>query len=389
MATALDYLRWRGDLKIGGNHPFNSVDAALLASIIYLPFDETAVGHTLAEISEEIKHHTLLFRKVKDEAKTELDLLPLCDRLGSLKLLDWVDKFETNPVPIQFSAGTFRLTDHKIVVVYRGTDSSMVGWKEDFYMNYQHTITGQDIAATYLKEVAKKFPDDDIYVTGHSKGGNFALYASAYVTEDVQDRIIQVTNFDGPGFYYNVLNSDGYKRILPKMKTYIPEGSTFGIMLDHTERVLVVKSVYPRAAQHDPRRWSVGRNSFVLGKELQPASRIMRHALIEINDIIPAKARRQAYYTLFDTFEQANINDVNQISLSSLKGTLRLGRVYYALDPETRRVFNIMLAQIWQAYRKNLNLPFMESKYRNMPISNDSYKKQLFYEFYSKEFYEK
>ena len=133
--------------------------------------------------------------------------------LGNVEILNWTNRLEKDPYPLQFTAATFRLNANTILIVYRGTDSSIIGWNEDMTMNYMPKIYGQDVAADYLREMAEEFPNDKIYLTGHSKGGNYAEYALSVVEPELQDRIIKAISFDGPGFFGKVWRSPGFVRL--------------------------------------------------------------------------------------------------------------------------------------------------------------------------------
>lgn len=381
MAGPLDYLRWRGDLTFTET-PFNSVDASLLASLIYLPVDKSAAGHTLKEVAEKLHHLPSFQHQMHDETGKEIWLLPFSPRLCNIKILNWTNRMEKKPHPLQFTAAAFRILPDTIVISYRGTDSSMIGWNEDMIMNYTPEVYGQNVATAYLKQIAEKYPQDRIYLVGHSKGGNFAQYALSAIDPAIQDRVILAYSFDGPGFFYKVFNSPGFKRTQSKMKTYLPEGSIIGTMLDHPERVLIVKSSAPMKDQHDPRRWKVGRDSFVLADGLTAGARILRHSLIQFNHSIPEEKRSELFTALFDAFENSDINDVNQITTHKLLGTYRFGRVILSLDPELRKIFNSMFTDIWKTYRTNFSLPFTESIYQSYPNSNDSSHAPVFFEFY-------
>ncbi|RVU71506.1 MULTISPECIES: DUF2974 domain-containing protein [Lactobacillus] len=383
MANSLEYLRWRGDLSFS-EKPFNSVDAALLASLIYLPGDESAVGHTFAEVAEQLRKLPSFQHQMHDETGTEVFLLPHSPRLGNLEILDWTNRLETAPHPLQFTAATFRLTDKTILISYRGTDSTMIGWQEDMVMNYTPEVYGQNVAASYLNRIANDFPNDRIYLVGHSKGGNFAQYALSAVRPEIQDRVIKALNFDGPGFYHKVFTSPGFKLILPKLKTYLPEGSIIGAMLDHPERTLIIKCDASMTDQHDPRRWRVGRDSFVLADGLSTGARIIRHSLIHFNHSIPDAKRGKMFSALFNAFENLDISDVNQLTAHKLLGTYRLSKVLMSLDPELRKIFNTMFTDIWETYRKSNNVPFTstEYQYQDYPKSSDSKKAPIFFEFY-------
>lgn len=381
MATSLDYLRWRGDLTFK-EKLFNSVDASLLASLVYLPVDKSAAGHTLAEVAKRLHDLPSFKKQMHDETGAEIWLLPHSPRFGKIEILDWTTKMQKDPHPLQFSAAAFRITDSIIAISYRGTDSSMIGWSEDMNMNYMPEIYGQNVAAKYLLSIAQKYPNDQIYLLGHSKGGNFAQYALSVASPQLQERIIKAISFDGPGFFHQVYTSQGFKKAINKMKTYLPESSIIGTMLDHPERVLIVKSDASMRDQHDPRRWKVGRDSFVLAEGLTTGARILRHALIHFNHSIPDSKRGEMFSALFDALESSDIKDVSQLTAHKLLGTYRFSRIIFSLNPDLRQIFTSIFSDVWNSYRHNLNLPFVNGEFRYYPKSNDSSIAPIFFEFY-------
>lgn len=383
MAGILDYLRWRGDLTFD-QFKFNSLDAGLLASIIYLPVDPSAVGHNLKEVAQSLQKLASFKEQMDELTKEELSLLPYADRIGQIEILDWVNRHEKTPHPLQFTAAAFRITDDSICVAYQGTDSSMIGWQEDMHMNFMPEIYGQNVAANYLSKIAERFPKDKIYLVGHSKGGNFAQYALGAVSPEIQARVIKAYNFDGPGFYPSVFNDPGFQNVMDKMKTYLPESSVIGTMLDHPEPVLIIKSSYPMKQQHDIRLWSVGRDSFVMAEGLSNGARILRHALIHFNHTIPENKRSEMIAAVFDAFENSEISDVSQLTAHKLLGTYRLSKVIMSLDPATRSLITSMFNDIWNTYRANANLPFIDGEFQHYPKSNDSRKAPVFFQFYDR-----
>ena len=381
MAGPLDYLRWRGDLSFK-EKPFNSVDASLLSSIAYLPADSSATNHTLGEVAEKLRNLSSFQHQMYAETATEVMLLPESPRIGNIKILDWTDRLEKEPHPLQFTAATFLIDTKTIAVVFRGTDGTMIGLNEDMGMNYLPEIYGQEVAAKYLTEIAHKFSDQQIYLLGHSKGGNFAQFALSAVEPEIQKRVIKAISFDGPGFFHKVYTSPGFTSSMSKMKTYIPQNSIFGAMLDHPEQTLVVKSTVPMRNQHDPRRWSVGRDSFTLADGLSSSSRVIRHALINFNNSIPDQERNDAFSDLFEAFENYDIDELNQLTSNKIVGTYRFGRAFLSLEPQERKLLTQVLSNIWNSYKKNMTLPLMASNYDLYPKSNDSNKAPVFYEFY-------
>ena len=91
MAGSLDYLRWRGDLTFK-EKPFNSIDASLLASLVYLPVDKSAAGHTLSEVAERLHDLPSFQHQMHDETGEEIWLLPKSPRLGDIKILNWTNR---------------------------------------------------------------------------------------------------------------------------------------------------------------------------------------------------------------------------------------------------------------------------------------------------------
>ncbi|WP_297815063.1 Mbeg1-like protein [uncultured Lactobacillus sp.] len=372
MPKLLDYIRWRGDLSFEVE-PFNSVDAALFAHLIYLPYDSSVGGHKIGEASKR-----LLFKRTKPYQlnkmdTTELELMPLSDRYRKMEILDWTDYMQKKPA-VQFTAATTRLNKNTIIVAFRGTDGSMIGLNEDVDMSYQPQIVGQSIAADYLKSVAKKYPHDFIYTVGHSKGGNLAAYAASALPIADQDRIIKAFSFDGPGFMRSTYSSPSFQRVLPKLITYVPEESIFGMMLDHPERTLVVRSNAKMLKQHDPRRWRVARNGFVLAPGLTNSSRIIRHSFISWNTQIPREKRESLWLALFSALENEKITEFNQLTANKLRGAIQFSHAYLSLDPEVRLVANEIISDIAATAREHINIPFVNKAKILEPLGNDSSK---------------
>lgn len=93
MSGTLDYLRWRGDLTFK-EKPFNSVDASLFSSFIYLPVDPSAKGHTLAEVAEKLRVLPSFQVQMHDETGAQIWLLPKSPRLGNVEILNWTNRLD-------------------------------------------------------------------------------------------------------------------------------------------------------------------------------------------------------------------------------------------------------------------------------------------------------
>lgn len=372
MSKLLDYIRWRGDLSFK-HAKFNSLDAAFFASIVYLPFNSSFTNHSLGEISKRLYLEKNSNSELSNTENLELNLIPLSARFSNIKVLDWTSTFKKNP-PVQFAAMTIELDSDTILISIRGTDGSIIGLNEDIDMSYSPEITGQGIAAEYVNRIALRYPSKKIIIVGHSKGGNFAAYSASTLSISDQNRVIKVYSFDGPGFMKSTYSTPNFKNILPKLITYVPEGSLFGIMLDHPERVLVVKSDAQMWKQHNLNTWSVARNGFVLASGLTNASRIFRHSLITWNTKIPREKREALWLSLFSEFENKDIVSINQLNSSVLHGVFQLSSAYRSFDSETRSIANNMLLSFSENIKKNINIPFINKASLLKPLGNDSSK---------------
>lgn len=369
MGKILDYVRWRGDLTLD-REPFNSLDAGLFAAFAYLPFDPSVKGHTLEAATKRLIQKKTLIHSDKLEA----ELVNLSNRYKNMHFLDWSHLSQKKP-PVQFTAMTIELDSETILVAYRGTDGSMVGLNEDVDMSYQPEIFGQSVAADYLDKMAQAYPDKKIYTVGHSKGGNFAAYALYAASPSLQDRVIKAYSFDGPGFMKEMYNQIEFQRVIPKMMTYVPEGSIFGMMLDHPERVIVVKSRMKHLMkQHNPLHWEVARNSFVMAPGLSNASRIIRSTFISWNTKIPREKREAFWLAFFTALESQKITEASQLTINKIRGAIQFSHAYLALDPDARLIANEIISDITATARQYINLPFLSHNEHLEPLGNDSSK---------------
>ena len=199
MANIIDYLNWRGDLTFS-QVPLNEIDSLILSRISYFPFDNLFQGEEKITIEKAYKR----FKKEKDKTVLQIDDLELfpavagCARYKDLVLLDYINKIEPKEEK-QFSAITICLPNNLLYVSFRGTDNTLIGWKEDFNMSFSSHVPSQKDSKVYLDDIANKY-EGDIIVGGHSKGGNLAVYAATFCNDETKKRIKVIYNEDGPGF---------------------------------------------------------------------------------------------------------------------------------------------------------------------------------------------
>lgn len=168
----------------------------------------------------------------------------------------------------QFSAVSFDLDNHTRFIAFRGTDGSIVGWKEDFNMAFSAPIPAQQRAVEYLMLLAKEC-DCELYVGGHSKGGNLAVYAASFVDDTILAQIRQIYNYDGPGLSDQVNAEKAYQRLGAKVRTILPKASMIGMLLFQSKDYTIIESDAISIMQHSPFYWHVLSNQFVRGTRSQ------------------------------------------------------------------------------------------------------------------------
>lgn len=283
MADIFDYMKWRDDLSFNQDS-LNEVDAMLLARLTYLPFelaatDMTKETLTLSELAKELLLVKDIRKKVfMREDYPMLKLLAKSERFGSVKVFGYENTIDEES-QTQFSAVTYQIDGGTYFVAFRGTDSTLVGWKEDFNMTFLCPVPAQALAVQYVNRMCQDFKNN-IIVGGHSKGGNLAIYGSAFCQKDIQDRIEIIYNFDGPGFMEEVLDREEYDRIRDRIKTFLPQSSIAGLLLNREEETTIIRSnEVINVMQHDTFSWKIEKNHFLYTTSLSDSSKIIDSTL--------------------------------------------------------------------------------------------------------------
>ena len=318
MGNIFDYLTWRGDLTFTQDPP-NAVDALIFSTLTYVGYGETAqrppeTAASLRRCAEEF--FALENPESRVRSKKDMELLRCAAataRFGQCGLCLYrsvlLPEQET-----QFAAMTFLLDDGSMFLVYRGTDNTLVGWKEDFNMTFQQTIPAQRLAQEYIREAALAHTAP-MRVAGHSKGGNLAVFAAARCSPTVRKRILTVYNNDGPGFTKYMIGDPGYNAIVPRIQTYIPQSSVIGMLLEHEEPFIVIRSKSVGIMQHDPYSWEVEGPHFLPVQEVTESSQFLDATIKNWFAGMTNRERNQlveVLYGLLTTGEVENAADIFQ-----------------------------------------------------------------------------
>ena len=369
MSNVCEYVKWRGDLTLKQSK-FNEIDALILTRLSYFPFDQLIQPNeeaTVEELSKRFEKADKSTMKILWEDDNELfPLMGKSERFGKMSVTQYVNKINAEQEK-QFSATTVILPDNTIFVTYRGTDATIVGWKEDFNMCFKSHIASQKDAVEYLNMVSKKYKRL-IRIGGHSKGGNLAVYAAMFTNSKVKKRIINIYNNDGPGFDDEIIKTKEYKEILPKVHTYIPQSSVIGRLLNHEEKYTVVQSIQKGIMQHDLYSWQLEGKEFICLEKVTNGSEIFDKTLKEWLINITPEQRGIVIDTAFDILNTTEVEYFSELKKNwFLNIRLMLGR-YKNIDDESKKVISEIIQKLVSTVKNiisNEMTSFRKSKKEN------------------------
>ena len=365
----LDYLKWRNDVTFSVAS-FNDIDNVILSCLSYMDFGELFskqnTTYTLEEVFERFcKKYS--FEEIR-ESRQFLKRIPLLleemvlgERFKDTRIVHYTDDLDKEKIK-QFAAVTFVLPDGTNYISFRGTDSTITGWKEDFLLSFMPETEGSKEAVDYLNYVSNLL-EGDLIIGGHSKGGNFAMYASAFCDEIVKARIAKVYNNDGPGFREEIIDSREYQEILPKICNILPQTSIIGQLLSNNGEEKVIKSNATGLFQHDAMTWEVTKDKFV-ADELDAFSNFVKASLGSWLEKIDDETRQSVVSTVFSMIEETEAETFEEFSDSLFKNTRIMLKGLVKLPKERRNELMGALSTLVQVSDKTAfdTIPKISSK---------------------------
>jgi len=344
-----DYLTWRGDIPLT-QVPLTPVDNLILSNLSYIHFQNLLPSGLQRPVPLKTAAAAFLAlpqsqQRARSRCKEDLELLAALShspRFAPLELCFYDDRFIPEE-EMQFAAMAILPGDGSAFLSFRGTDSTIVGWKEDFNMSFMDAVPAQLAALDYTRRFADLF-SGPLYLGGHSKGGNLAVFAAALCPPKVRDRIRAVYNNDGPGFTDRVLTSPGYQELLTRMHTFVPQSSVIGMLLEHEETYTVVKSRHIGIFQHDPFTWEVLGGDFVRMEEVTAGSRITDRALKSWVAGLSSLQRSRIVDTVFELMSANDIDYTEQLRQPA--NLLAILRTLKDTDWDTRRLLADALGKL-------------------------------------------
>lgn len=323
MGNMIDYLKWRGDLTFKAS-AINRIDMLIMSQLSLIDL-EGIVPDINSDEEVTIEEASINYFDPKYGKSMEIGLIIPQTILRLFKLLGTTKRFKNitmskyiniidDNVEEQISAVVFKIDNKTKCISFSGTDDTIIGWKENLNMIYKFPIPAQRTAVKYVEEIAKDF-DGEILICGHSKGGNMSLYSSVFVSDEVQSKITKVYNFDGPGFSEASQAPNDIIKKLGKVTTIIPQSSVVGVLFQHKEKCVVVKSNETGLYQHDAFSWEIEGKKFIeeetLTKESENIDKKIREIISELSEEEKVKFCDNLY-TLLSAGDTKRLIDINK-----------------------------------------------------------------------------
>ena len=349
----LSYLREQGNVSFS-EKPLSEVDALILCQFCYLKFDGLVsdADHfesvtSLQELTVHPDADRLFLDERYEKANRELfQDMAASKRFGELRLCAYVNLVEKD-WETQFSAITILLEGEKAFVAFRGTDETVVAWKEDFNMTFLSPIPAQHCALKYLGEIAGRL-GDSFFLGGHSKGGNLAVYAAMNSEAAIRDKIRAIYNMDGPGFWPEVREKSAYDEIADRIVKILPRSSFIGMMFEQENSYKVIESNNIGLLQHDPFSWVIRDGHFVEAADVNSGRKFIDET---VNDWILSLGREQVKIFVdvaFSILEAAHKDDLIQLGEDKTKNFLEMAAAVRKLDKGERKRMLEMIKRLFE-----------------------------------------
>ena len=376
MPNVMDYLEWRGDLTFSES-PLCEVDNLIFCLLSYVNLDGIVPSDYDGVISLRAAAAEYFFSHPEHREHAlglilSADILTLFKRMAhTRRYRDLMLTYYVNEISeareTQFAALTVRLPTEGIFVAFRGTDDTLVGWKEDFHLAFMDEIPAQRRAVAYLNSLDIP-PDTALYVGGHSKGGNLAVWGAVHADHRIQRRICQVYSNDGPGFSAGTVTSEAYKALSSHIRVILPEDSLVGLLLEQDPRYTVIKSNRKGLLQHDGLSWEVLGGQFMRANGLSNTGK--RNDTI-VRDRIAAMTqpeKQELIRFLFTLLESTGAKTLTELHHGRFKAAMTALKAFHDMPKEDQET----ISYLWEKLVGNRNA---ERTAYTRPQKDDSHAK--------------
>lgn len=361
--TIIEYVKT--EMRTFAEHPFHEVDSLVLSQFSYIH-----LGNLIAPPAGEAVKRPLTLQQLyrtecfahffadQPDAAKNRRLLSACaasPRFRDIGIAYYEQDFDETREK-QFCAMTFFINADTAYLAFRGTDSTLVGWKEDLNMAFLTPVPSQEAALGYVLTVSKLIRGR-LLLGGHSKGGNLAVYAAMMSPSRLQNRIVGIYSHDGPGFRDNIFSSAGYLRISDRIHKTLPQSSLVGMLLEHQEDYAIVESNEVGILQHNPYSWIVRDSSFVRLDTLTTGADYLNRTLSDWLTGLANEQREQFVDALYSVISATDLTSLTELRDSWQTELAALIENMKNMDEPTRRILHETLRSLMRMAVKNLPAP--------------------------------
>ena len=355
MGNMISYLKEKGNVTFD-DLPFNEVDSLILSQLSYLDFQSVVIRKNNFKISfsdlSMIDTEYLIKNSFFPEMNQML-FIHVCNsmRFGSIKLGYYINNHDLESEK-QFSAITFKLRKNLYYIAYRGTDESIVGWKEDFNLSFLENIPAQKDAVNYYEKIATRKIGKFI-LGGHSKGGNLAVFTALKSNKRVKKKIQKVYNHDGPGFLPEVISEEEYKTVSALIHKTVPRSSIVGLLFEQHGDYSVIESNSVSFLQHNPFSWVVEKGAFVPVESVTAFSEYINQTLNTWLLSLDISERKEFVDHLYYLFQSSDIQTIHELDSEKIKNLLKN---IHSSDTEKKKIMQEMITEL-------IKISFLEMKH--------------------------
>ena len=363
MANMFDYLKWRGDLDFNAS-PFNPIDNIILSQLSYLTLDDIvpqlkdkdgiSIDLAVRIFNEKSKENDFVFTSQFKEDPDLIRALSASKRFRNCQLFGFENNINED-LELQFSALCIYTGDNHCFIAFRGTDVSIVGWKEDFNMGFLDVIPSQLEAVKYLEKMAP-YIAGNLRIGGHSKGGNLAVYAASQCHKSIQKRIKAIFSNDAPGFNDKIISSPGLAAVKNRIYSYIPQASVIGMLLEHGFDSRLIKSNQNGIMQHCLYSWEVMGSDLIQAENATTGSRFINKTLREWLSAQDNNSRELFIETLYHILNTADVKSVNDFEKNWVSSAGKVLKSFSNVDEGTKKMITKSIFRFLGLAKRNIDM---------------------------------
>ncbi|MGG7212697.1 Mbeg1-like protein [Clostridium nigeriense] len=363
MNNILSYIKWRGDLSFK-EREFNEVDNLIFSILAYIDFSGIIPTIDDGGVIKLKEAYNIIFEKYKrteclkvqgmfELPSSFLEEMANSRRFSDIKLFNYKDIYDKD-LQIQFAALHIELDDETVYVAFRGTDQTILGWREDFAMTFQ-IVESQKEAKRYLEETMV-IGNKNYRLGGHSKGGNLAVYGAMMCEDNLKNQIIEVYDNDGPGICKEILEVEKYEAIRNKIISIIPHFSVIGLLFKHDKEHRIVKSSANGIMQHDAMSWEVEADHLLIMEHLAPECKVLNGIFDTWIKDVSMEEREVFTKNFFDALEAGGAKQINEVANSGINGFESVLTAMVSSEKDTKIVVLKLIKSVIKSFSwNNLN----------------------------------